>query len=207
MIISTDCGLSSNSPPTRSRSMVRPVREGRGSWCRRPRPRRCLDGAPDQGCPRIGRYTSRVKVTLGRRRWNRRRLGTSSHPTHQRGGSEPTTRSRSYLFNGRISRFARVVVPYRPGPRRCLDGAPDFWCPRSDDQEGEGARTATEDDTRLGDHQHARVENAFVRYTSIVGDCLRARSSSGQRREAVLACNVLNRMTELGRPVSYRIGK
>ena len=58
-----------------------------------------------------------------------------------------------------------------------------------------------------GSHQHARVENAFFRYTSIVGDGLRARSSSGQRREAVLACNVLNRMTELGRPVSYRIGR
>ena len=58
-----------------------------------------------------------------------------------------------------------------------------------------------------GDHQQARVEHAFVRYKSIVGDCLRARSSSGQRREAVLACHVLNRMTELGRPVSYRIGR
>ena len=57
-----------------------------------------------------------------------------------------------------------------------------------------------------GYHQQARVENAFFRYRSIVGDCLRARSSSGQRREAVLACHVLNRMTELGRPVSYRIG-
>ena len=33
-----------------------------------------------------------------------------------------------------------------------------------------------------GSHQHARVENACFRYTSIVGDCLRARSSSGQRR-------------------------
>ena len=54
---------------------------------------------------------------------------------------------------------------------------------------------------------HARVEHAFFRYTLIVGDCLRARSSSGQRREAVLACHVLNRMTELGRPVSYRIGR
>ena len=58
-----------------------------------------------------------------------------------------------------------------------------------------------------GYHQQARVENAFFRYKSIVGDCLRARSSSGQRREAVLACHVLNRMTELGRPVSYRIGR
>ena len=58
-----------------------------------------------------------------------------------------------------------------------------------------------------GDHQHARVEHAFFRYTSIVGDGLRARRSSGQRREAVLACHVLNRMTELGRPVSYPIGR
>ena len=55
--------------------------------------------------------------------------------------------------------------------------------------------------------QHARVENAFFRYKSIVGDGLRARSASGQRREAVLACHVLNRMTELGRPVSCRIGR
>ena len=58
-----------------------------------------------------------------------------------------------------------------------------------------------------GSHQHARVEHAFFRSTSIVGDCLRARSSSGHRREAVLACHVLNQMTELGRPVSYRIGR
>ena len=58
-----------------------------------------------------------------------------------------------------------------------------------------------------GDHPRARVEHAFFRYTSIVGDCLWARSASGQRREAVLACHVLHRMTELGRPVSYRIGR
>ena len=67
--------------------------------------------------------------------------------------------------------------------------------------------TKTASLSRRGARQHARVEHAFFRYTSIVGDCLRARSSSGQRREAVLACNVLNRMTELGRPVSDRIGR
>ena len=49
-----------------------------------------------------------------------------------------------------------------------------------------------------GYHQQARVENAFFRYKSIVGDRLRARNSAGQRSEAVLACNLLNRMTELG---------
>ena len=56
-----------------------------------------------------------------------------------------------------------------------------------------------------GYHRQARVENVFFRYKSIIGDGLRARSSAGQGTEAVLACNVLNRMTDLGRPASYAI--
>ena len=56
-----------------------------------------------------------------------------------------------------------------------------------------------------GYHRQARVENVFFRYKSIVGDGLRARSSAGQGTEPVLACNVLNRMTDLGRPASYAI--
>ena len=58
-----------------------------------------------------------------------------------------------------------------------------------------------------GYHQQARVENAFFRYKSIIGGDLRARSSRGRVTEAVIACNVLNQMTELGRPESYRIGR
>ena len=84
------------------------------------------------------------------------------------------------------------------------------WCADSARWASSGRHVDHRDRRRVmlsGYHQHARVENAFFRYTSIVGDCLRARSSSGQRREAVLACHVLNRMTELGRPVSYRIGR
>ena len=53
----------------------------------------------------------------------------------------------------------------------------------------------------------ARVENAFFRYTSIIGDRLRARSRGGRVAESVVACNVLNQMTELGRPESYSIGR
>ena len=41
----------------------------------------------------------------------------------------------------------------------------------------------------------------------LVGDSLRARSPAGQGSEAVLGCEILNRMTALGRPVSYRIGR
>ena len=57
-----------------------------------------------------------------------------------------------------------------------------------------------------GYHRQARVENAVFRYKSIIGPGLRARTTGGRKTEALLACNVLNRMTELGRPASYRIG-
>ena len=58
-----------------------------------------------------------------------------------------------------------------------------------------------------GYHGQARVENAFFRYTSIIGDSLRACSPAGRGTEVVLACNILNQMTGLGRPMSYRIGR
>ena len=54
-------------------------------------------------------------------------------------------------------------------------------------------------------HQQARVENAFFRYKLIIGSGLRARTFGGRQTEARLACNVLNRMTALGRPASYRV--
>ena len=57
-----------------------------------------------------------------------------------------------------------------------------------------------------GYHRQARVENAFFRYKSILGDAVRARSPGGQTTEALLACNILNQMTDLGRPQSYSIG-
>ncbi len=61
--------------------------------------------------------------------------------------------------------------------------------------------------TTAGYHRQARVENAFFRYKSIIGDGLRARSPGGQGTEAVLACTLLNQMTARGKPVSYGIGR
>ena len=58
-----------------------------------------------------------------------------------------------------------------------------------------------------GHHRQGRVENTFFRYKSIIGDGLRARSPAGQGSEVVLGCEILNRMTALGRPASYRIGR
>ena len=61
--------------------------------------------------------------------------------------------------------------------------------------------------TEAGYHRQARVENAFFRYKSIIGSGLRARSPGGRATEAAIACNVLNQMTERGRPESYSIGR
>ena len=58
-----------------------------------------------------------------------------------------------------------------------------------------------------GYHQQARVENMFFRYKSILGESLHARSRAGQETEATLACNILNQLTQLGRPTSYFIGR
>jgi hypothetical protein len=57
-----------------------------------------------------------------------------------------------------------------------------------------------------GYHRQARVENAFFRYKSIIGDQLRARHPKSQAIEALIACNILNRMITLGRPESFTIG-
>ena len=61
--------------------------------------------------------------------------------------------------------------------------------------------------TASASHQQARVEHAFFRDTSIFGGALRARSPAGQVAEALVACNVLHQMTDLGRPDSYAIGR
>jgi hypothetical protein len=51
-------------------------------------------------------------------------------------------------------------------------------------------------------HLQGRVENTIFRYKQIFGGKLRARHAKAQEVEAALACRVLNRMSELGLPVS-----
>ena len=77
----------------------------------------------------------------------------------------------------------------------------------------DGARdTRWRDDRMTGRRSHWRLSalNGVVhqgRYKSIIGDGLRACSPAGRGTEVVLACNILNQMTGLGRPMSYRIGR
>jgi hypothetical protein len=55
-----------------------------------------------------------------------------------------------------------------------------------------------------GAHQQARAENGMYRYKRLIGERLRPRRSEAQKREGMIGVAVLNRMTELGRPVSER---
>ncbi|MHC4515357.1 MAG: IS5 family transposase [Planctomycetota bacterium] len=59
--------------------------------------------------------------------------------------------------------------------------------------------------SEAGYHRQARGENAFFRFKTMLGDRMRARGTDAQAVEARLACNILNQMTELGRPESYAI--
>ncbi len=57
-----------------------------------------------------------------------------------------------------------------------------------------------------GHHQQGRVENTVFRYKRVLCGRLRAICAESQRREALIGCEVLNRMAELGMPESYAIG-
>jgi hypothetical protein len=56
-----------------------------------------------------------------------------------------------------------------------------------------------------GYHRQAGVENTFFRYKTIIGSRLRARHPESQKAEAVIACNILNWMIDLGKPDSFAI--
>jgi hypothetical protein len=55
-------------------------------------------------------------------------------------------------------------------------------------------------------NRQGRVENTFFRYKTIIGGRLRARGDRAQAGEARLACNILNRWMDLGRPKFVAIG-
>ena len=51
-----------------------------------------------------------------------------------------------------------------------------------------------------GYYRQSEVENMFYRYKTLLGDQLRARGENSRQVESVLACNILNRFSLLGRP-------
>ena len=105
------------------------------------------------------------------------------------------------LYDAAISRGAKVVVPpiktAQTGCRGC----------RARDRIVRRIRKVGRRQWKKesGYHQQARAENTFMRFKRILGDRLHARDADGQSVEARLACNILNRMTELGMPESAAV--
>ena len=57
----------------------------------------------------------------------------------------------------------------------------------------------------IGYHRRSRVETLMFRYKTVLGDRLTARKEQTQAAEVAIKLNVLNRMTELGMPKSYKV--
>jgi hypothetical protein len=57
----------------------------------------------------------------------------------------------------------------------------------------------------VGYGKRSLVETAMFRDKTLIGPALRARQFSAQQVEARVACSVINRMTELGMPISQRV--
>jgi len=56
-----------------------------------------------------------------------------------------------------------------------------------------------------GYNRRSLVETAVYRYKTIIGRKLHARILPNQRTESKLGCDILDRMTDLGMPISLRI--
>ncbi len=94
-----------------------------------------------------------------------------------------------------------IVVP----PKRTAASDPQAegpWCQRNAAIERIAEVGRRQWRKESGAHQQARAENAMFRYKRIVGEGLRARKFEAQKREAAIAVNLLNRMTDLGTPES-----
>jgi hypothetical protein len=107
------------------------------------------------------------------------------------------------IYDAALARGAKVVVP--PTKNAVVSGRG----PRSimrDRTIGKVAKIGRRQWKKVsGYHRQGTVENAFFRYKSILRDRLRARHPKAREAEALIACNILNRMFELGRPTSEAI--
>ena len=98
----------------------------------------------------------------------------------------------------------RIVIP--PKKTAIVDPrARGPWCQRNEAIERIGKIGRRQWRKESGAHQQAHAENGIFRYKRIIGDRLRAQHRESQKTEALIAVNVINRMTALGMPESVKI--
>ena len=102
-------------------------------------------------------------------------------------------------------RAVRVLIP--PGRNARLSSRPaTAWRGRNRNIRCVRRLGRREWHKRSGYSRRAMVENAIYRYKTIIGRGMRSRTLEGQRVEAQLGCRILNTMTRLVMPDSYRVG-
>ena len=98
----------------------------------------------------------------------------------------------------------RIVIP--PKKTATVDlRAVGPWRQRNEAIERIGAVGRRQWRKESGAHRQAQAENGMYRYKRIIGDRLRALHCEAQKREALIAVNVINRMTALGMPESVKV--
>ena len=98
----------------------------------------------------------------------------------------------------------RIVIPSKK--TATVDSrATGPWCQRNEAIERIKKVGRRQWRKESGAHQQARAENGMYRYKRIIGDRLRAQHRESQKREALIAVNVINRMTAPGMPESAKI--
>jgi Transposase DDE domain len=99
---------------------------------------------------------------------------------------------------------AQVIIPPRKdavlSPTAATAPTPRDHHLRTIEREGRFAWKRTS-----GYYAQSHAENAFARYKRTFGGHMRAKRHAAQEREAAMACGVLNRIRELGRPQSYAV--
>jgi hypothetical protein len=98
----------------------------------------------------------------------------------------------------------RIVIP--PKKTATVESrATGPWCQRNEAIERIEAVGRRQWRKESGAHRQAQAENGMYRYKRIIGDRLRAQHCETQKREALIAVHVINRMTALGMPESVKI--
>ena len=82
--------------------------------------------------------------------------------------------------------------------------ATGLWCQRNEAIERIGEVGRRQWWKESGAHRQARAEHGMYRNKRIIGDRLRAEHREPQKHEALIAVNVINRMTAFGMPESAK---
>jgi len=130
------------------------------------------------GVKMIKRSRQRIKVVVGDRAYTKRPLYDAAEDKGAKVLVPPTKGARVNK-NGSKNRNQTVRKVNKVGRRRWKKEA--------------------------GYHRQGKVESAFFRYKKIISGRLRSRTCDTQKTEAMLACNILNRMFEAGRPQSEKV--